>query len=89
MKAAAKFSDEFAVKASHPERRAAAMDGNFILRPHLQIPGKNMVEYWRDGKFVASSYFHGDGIRIVSKFITGAGEDPVYPQAVIVKLEGC
>jgi len=48
-----------------------------------------MVEYWRRGKFVAGIYPHQDGIRIVSKFITGVSEDPSYPRAVVIKLEGC
>ncbi len=46
-----------------------------------------MVEYWCRGKFVAGIYPHQDGIRIVSKFITGVVEDPVYPQDIVIKLE--
>lgn len=43
-------------------------------------PGQQMVECWRDGKFVAGIYPHEDGIRIVSKYITDVvkEEEPVY-----------
>lgn len=60
---------------------------------HGILPGKQMVECWRDGVFVASIYPHQDGIRIVSKYMTGVikEEEPVYHSAqwlpsAIVKL---
>lgn len=65
------------------------MEERFKVCPHDQLPDKLMVEYWRRGKFVAGIYPHQDGIRIVSKFITGVSEDPSYPQTVVIKLEGC
>jgi len=65
------------------------MEERFKVCPHDLVPGKTMVEYWRRGEFVAGIYPHQDGIRIVSKFITGVAEDPSYPQAVVIKLEGC
>lgn len=46
-----------------------------------------MVEYWRRRKFIAGIYPHQDGIRVVSKFITGVETDSSYPQAVIIRLE--
>ena len=65
------------------------MEETFKVCPHDMLPDKMMVEYWRDGKFAAGIYPRQDGIRIVSKFITGVAEDPGYPQAVVIKLEGC
>jgi len=47
-----------------------AMGYEFRVVPHSMLPGKQAVECWRDGKFVAGIYPHQDGIRIVSKFIT-------------------
>jgi len=65
------------------------MEEIFKVCPHDVLPGKTMVEYWRGKEFVAGIYPHHDGIRIVSRFITGIAEDPDYPQAVVIKLEGC
>jgi len=45
-----------------------------------------MVEFWRDGVFVAGIYPHEDGIRIVSKYMDGAEHEPGYPPAVVVQL---
>jgi len=59
----------------------------FRVCPHDVLPGKKMVEYRRRGKFVAGIYPHQDGIRIVSKFITGVSQDRSYPQDVVIKLE--
>jgi len=41
----------------------------FRVKPHETLPGNQMVEFWRDGVFVAGIYPHEDGIRIVSKYI--------------------
>ena len=46
------------------------MGYEFRVVPHSMLLGKQAVECWRDGKFVAGIYPHQDGIRIVSKFIT-------------------
>ena len=59
----------------------------FKVGPHDQMPGKKMVEYWRCGKLVAGIYPHQDGIRIVSKYMTGVVTEPGYPPAAIIKLE--
>ena len=61
-------------------------EGRFKVCPHDQLPGKMMVEYWRDGKFIAGIYPHEDGIRIVSKYLDGVSEDSSYPPAAVVKL---
>ena len=47
---------------------------------HEILPGNQMVECWRDGKFVAAVYPHQDGIRIVSKYMTDVvkEEEPAY-----------
>jgi len=59
----------------------------FRLCPHDQLPGKTMIEYWRDGKFVAGIYPHQDGIRVVSKYLVGVDEDASFPPAAVIKLE--
>jgi len=46
------------------------MNYEFRLVPHLALPGIQVVEVWREGKFVACIYPHQDGIRVVSKFMT-------------------
>ena len=70
------------------------MEERFKVQPHGILSGKQMVEYWRDGKFVAGIYPHQDGIRIVSKFMTGASmeEEPamqkgLWTPAAVIKLE--
>ena len=62
------------------------MKESFKFGPHDKLPGKMMVEYWQDGKFIAGIYPHEDGIRIVSKYLDGVTTDPSYPPAAIVKL---
>ena len=59
----------------------------FKVKPHGILPGNQMVELWRDGKFVAGIYPHQDGIRIVSKYLAGVSEDPSFPPAAIIKLK--
>lgn len=61
---------------------------------HGMLPGRQMVECWRNGVFVAAIYPHQDGIRIVSKYMTDVikEEEPVYQvgqwlPSAIVKLE--
>jgi len=39
------------------------------------LPGKQVVECWRNGKFVAGIYPHQDGIRIVSKFMADVSKE--------------
>ena len=63
------------------------MEVEFRLGPHAQLPGKTMMEYWRDGKFVASIYPDQDGLKVVSKYLVGVDEDPSYPPAAVIKLE--
>jgi len=60
---------------------------------HGILPGNQMVECWRDGKFVASIYPHQDGIRIVSRYVTDLvkEEEPAFhasqwTPSAIVKL---
>ncbi|MBA7486112.1 hypothetical protein ES707_21665 [subsurface metagenome] len=66
----------------------------FKIRTHSFFPwekdaknGKHMVEYWRDGKFIAGIYPHQDGIRVVSKYITGASMEEKPVPAAVIKLE--
>ncbi|GAJ24721.1 unnamed protein product, partial [marine sediment metagenome] len=56
------------------------MSFEFRVVSHSMLPGKQAVECWRDGKFVAGIYPHQDGIRIVSKFMTDVSKEtePAY-----------
>jgi hypothetical protein len=63
------------------------MTEEFKIKPHSSLPGKTMLEYWRGGKFVAGIYPHQDGIRIVSKYMTGCKVDETFPQSAIIKLK--
>ena len=58
----------------------------FRIKPHGVLPGKQMVEFHRDGVFVAGIYPHEDGIRIVSKYIDGVKYESGSPRALVVKL---
>jgi len=58
----------------------------FRIKPHGILPGKRMVEFCRDGVFVAGIYPHEDGIRIVSKYMDGVEHELGYPPAVVVQL---
>ncbi|MBA7486174.1 hypothetical protein ES707_21727 [subsurface metagenome] len=69
------------------------MSFEFKLARHSILLGKQAVECWRDGKFVAGIYPHQDGIRIVSKFMTDVSKEaePAYAggqwlPSAIVKL---
>ena len=63
------------------------MNYEFKIAPHSILPGKQMIECWRDGVFVAGIYPHQDGIRIVSKYLDGVSEDPSIPPAAVIKLK--
>jgi len=60
----------------------------FKIKPHNELPDKEMVEYWRDGKFVAGIYPHQDGIRVVSKYMVGPKPDYGWPPAIVIELAG-
>ena len=62
------------------------MNNKFKVKPHETMPGNQMVEFWRDGVFMAGIYPHEDGIRIVSKFMDGVNQEPGYPPSVVVHL---
>lgn len=51
------------------------MNYEFRVKGHDFLPGKMMVEVWRDGVFVAGIYPHEDGIRIVSKYMSEVKKD--------------
>ncbi|GAI78352.1 unnamed protein product, partial [marine sediment metagenome] len=61
-------------------------NSEFRVKPHEILPGNQMVEFFRDGVFVAGIYPHEDGIRIVSKYMDGVEKEPGYPPAVVVQL---
>lgn len=58
----------------------------FRVKPHEVSPGKQMIEFHRDGVFVAGIYPHEDGIRIVSKYMDGVKYESGSPRALVVKL---
>lgn len=58
----------------------------FKVSPHLAVGHKMMVEYWRDGEFIAGIYPHKDGIRVVSKYMLGVHEDHSVPPAAVIRL---
>ncbi|GAI76569.1 unnamed protein product, partial [marine sediment metagenome] len=45
------------------------MDIELKVASHGVLPGKQMVECWQNGEFVAGIYPHEDGIRITSKYM--------------------
>lgn len=62
------------------------MAEEFKVKPHGELPGKQMIEYWRGGVFVAGIYPHEDGIRVVSKFLGDVKLDPSFPPAAVIML---
>lgn len=62
------------------------MSEEFKVKPHDVLPDKEMVEYWRDGKFVAGIYPHQDGIRVVSKYMVRTLPEGGLPSAVVIEL---
>jgi len=66
------------------------MSYEFRVVPHSAIPGEQMVECWRDGRFVAGIYPHQEGIRIISKYLANvsreAGSADTAIPAVVIKL---
>jgi len=63
------------------------MEETFRIAPHEQIPGQTMVEVWRRGVFIAGIYPHEDGLRVVSKYMSGVIEEGSHPQAAVIKLD--
>jgi len=61
-------------------------DTTFIFKPHGELPGKQIVEVWRDGEPMAGIYPHEDGIRIVSQYMDGVKHETEYPPAIVVRL---
>ncbi|GAJ15755.1 unnamed protein product, partial [marine sediment metagenome] len=67
------------------------MDIELKVASHGVLPGKQMVECWQNGEFVAGIYPHEDGIRITSKYMADVlkEEEPSYhigqwvPSAII------
>jgi len=57
----------------------------FRIGTHTET-GKPVVEAWKNGEFVAAIYGHGDGIRVVSKYLDGLEHDLGYPPGVTLKL---
>jgi len=62
------------------------MREEFKVCPHDQLPGKQMIEFWRDGEFIAGIYPHEDGIRVASKYMLGVHEDHSFPPAAVIRL---
>jgi hypothetical protein len=84
------FSISFAERILYflkKEEKTSQAKEEFRVRPHGRLPGKQMVEYWRSGEFIAGVYPHEDGIRVVSKFLVGVEPQPAFPPAVVIKLK--
>jgi len=66
------------------------MSYEFRVVPHSAIPGEQMVECWRDGRFVACIYPHQEGIRIISKYLADVSRetdpDDTGIPAVLIRL---
>ncbi len=62
------------------------MPNEFKVKPHLELPDSEMVEYWRDGVFVAGIYPHEDGIRVVSKYLVRTLPQGGLPSSVVIEL---
>jgi hypothetical protein len=60
----------------HCTVKEAHIKEEFKVCPHSWLPGKTIVEYWRDGVFVAGIYPHQDGIRIISEYMTDVEKEP-------------
>ena len=58
----------------------------FTVKTHGILPGNQMVQFSREGVFMAGIYPHEDGIRIVSKYMDWVEREPGYPPAVVVHL---
>ena len=64
----------------------------FKVVDHSELPGRKIVECWRDGVFVATIYPHQDGLHIASKYMTALVQeghfyyDPPRIISAIVKL---
>ncbi|GAH86115.1 unnamed protein product, partial [marine sediment metagenome] len=53
---------------------------------HSMLLGKQMVEFWRDGQFVAGIYPHEDGMRLVSKYLDGVEHEAAMPPSIVIKF---
>jgi hypothetical protein len=50
---------------------------SFRVVPHTVLPDRPVVEVFRDGEYVAGIYPVENGIRVVSKYLTGTAMEPV------------
>lgn len=62
------------------------MKEEFKVMPHTNLPDKEMVEFWRNGKFIAGIYATGDGLRVVSKYMVSALPEGTLPATVHIEL---
>ena len=62
------------------------MNEEFKVKPHGVLSGKEMVEYWRGGRFVAGIYPYQDGIRVVSKYLVRTPPEGGLPSSVVIEL---
>lgn len=59
------------------------------VKPHGEVAGKEMIEVWNDGVFIAGVYPHVDGIVVASKYLVDSllmGK--TLPPSVLVVLKG-
>ncbi len=62
------------------------MSEEFKVKPHAELPDKEMVECWRDGIFIAGIYHHQDGIKVVSKYMVGPRPLGGWPPSILIEL---
>ncbi|GAI75898.1 unnamed protein product [marine sediment metagenome] len=61
-------------------------DTEFRVEPHGTLPSRQMIEFWRGGQLVAGIYPHQDGIRVVSKYMTGVEKEAGLSPAAVIFL---
>jgi len=79
--------------ARYHNRKNGVAQGGEQMKMHFRSEihtetGKQMVEVWRDGQFIAGIYAHEEGMRIVSEHLDGVKHDSGSPPALVVKLTG-
>ncbi len=58
----------------------------FCVVPHSVLQGETLVECRRDGKLVACVYPHSEGLRIISRYMTGVVNEGGHVPSVVISL---
>jgi len=70
----------------YAEKGGNVANTEFKVKPHGELPDTQMIEFWRNGVFVAGIYPCEKGIHVVSKYLDGTEYQPGHPPSVIVHL---